>query len=154
MCVVTPKKTPRIPGEQKFWVVIHWFAVLQTVYLVEEAITGGAAATSILIVVIAALATIIVAVFATVLSRRRLSTPLFIKWTATGRVIAVAWSLIGVVLFVVPVLSVVLDFELGDVDWTGGLIGAVGSVSFLAAVGPGYSDLREALAHKDEPVAA
>ena len=154
MCVVTAKQTPRIPGEQKFWVVIHWFAVLQTLYLVEEAIVGGAPATNTLIVIIAALATIIVAVFATVLSRRRLPTQLFVKWTSTGRVIAVGWTFIGLVLFVVPVLSALLDFELGNVDWTGGFIGAVGSVSFLAAVGPGYSDLREALAHKDEPVAA
>lgn len=154
MCVVTSKNTPRIPREQKLWVVIHWFAVLQTVYLVVFAIVGSAPATNTLVVVIAAVATVIVAIFATVLSRRQLPTQLFVKWTTTGRVIALGWSFIGVALIAVPIVSTILDFEVGTLDWTGGLVGAVGSVSFLAAVGPGYSDLREAIAHAKEPAAA
>ena len=154
MCVVTAKQTPRIPGEQKFWVVIHWFAVLQPLYLVQVALVNGAPATNTLVLVIAVIATVIVAVFATVLARRRLTTQFFVKWTTTGRIIAVGWTFIGIALVVVPVVAALLEFEVGDADWTGGIIGAVGSVSFLAAIGPGYSDLREALAHEDDPVAA
>lgn len=154
MCFVAEPKTPRIPREQKFWLVIHWFALLQTVYLFGTAITHAATASEITIVTVATVATALAVYFAMRLARRRISTQLFIKWTTSGRVIAVGWSFIGLVLFAVPVVSVLTGVDLVNDEWTGGFLGTIGSVSFLAMVGPGYSDFREALAHAKEPDAA
>lgn len=146
MCVT---ETARIPREQKFWLVLHWIALVLTVYLVVAAISGGAEAYSVLIVVLALLATVLALVFATRIARLRLSTPRFVKLTTTGRVIAAGWTFIGLLLFVVPILSLFFELDITNSAWTSGVIGAVGSVSLLAMIGPGYSDFREALAPKD-----
>lgn len=145
---------PRIPREQKFWLVIHWIAVLQPVHLLVQGTIGGLPASQMAVVVIATIATLIAVYCATRLARRHLPTDRFIKWTTTGRVIAVGWTFIGLVLFVIPVVSVLANVDLTGDTWTSGFLGAVGSVSFLAMIGPGYSDFREALAHVDASASA
>lgn len=147
MCLVAETVKTRIPGEQRFWLVLHWFALVQTLYLATVAILNSAPAYSVLITVLALVAMATAVYFAMRIARRHVTTQQFVKWTTTGRVLAVGWSFIGVLLFVVPVLSAFVELDVTNSSWTSGVIGAIGSVSALAMIGPGYAEFREALAH-------
>ena len=154
MSVVAETTAPRIPKEQKFWLVLHWFALLQTVYLAVVGVLGGVPAYSELILILAMLATVLAVFCGMRIARLRVTTQQFVKWTTTGRVIAVGWTFIGIVLTIVPIVGAFVELDVQNEGWTSGVIGAVGSVSFLAMIGPGYSDYREALASVKDQAAA
>lgn len=150
MLLVSETTTPRIPGEQKFWLVVHWFALLQTLSLFVTAVAGGSTVAQSAIVAVSCVATALAVYFPMRIARRRVSTVFFVKWTAVARLIAVGWTLIGIVLFLVPVVSVLANVDLGDnEDWTAGYLGPLGVVAFLTMVGPGYAQFREAMVQKD-----
>jgi len=115
MCVVDETETPRIPREQKFWLVIYWLPLATTGLLVFEAVTLGARTSQIAILLLAALSSLLGALMAMSVARKRVTTAAFIKATTTTRVIAVAWVCIGLVLVVVPVLSVLAGVTIDEV---------------------------------------
>jgi hypothetical protein len=147
MCVVA--ETPRIPREQKFWLVVYWLPLVTTGFLVAVGIRSGATTSQVAVLVIATVAALLGVLMAMRVARRRVTTAAFIKATTTMRVIAVAWVCIGLILAVVPIVSVLAGADI-DPLWTAGFLGTVGSVSFLAIVGPAYSEYREALAKADD----
>jgi hypothetical protein len=147
------ERETRVPAMQVFWLVIYWLAVVQTLYLEYEAISGGVPAYSIAIVGLAASATVIGAVLATRLAMKRVSNHWFIKGTTTERVIAVAWFLLGLAINIAPVIDVLFNLDLAGDSLTAGILSTVGSVSFIAILGPGYSEYRDALATLEGDVA-
>ena len=137
---------PHIPPLQVVWLCVYWVAVLSNVYFWFYGATNGAAAYSMVILTLALSATVIGALFATRLLRQRVASHWFVKGTTTARVVAVAWILLGLAVQIGPVLSVVFGIDLDITLLTGGIIGTAGSVSFLAILGPGYGEYRDALA--------
>ena len=141
-------ETPRIPREQKFWLVVYWLPLVTTGLLVLLGIQNGATTSELAVLVITTVASLLGVLMAMRVARRRVTTAAFIKATTTMRVTAVAWVCIGLVLGIAPIFSVLVGVDI-DPLWTAGFLGTVGSVSFLAIVGPAYSEYREALAKAD-----
>jgi hypothetical protein len=69
----------------------------------------------------------------------------FIKSTTTIRVIAIAWILLAVAIVSGAVVAVFAAVPNEAVDWSKGFAGTVGAISILAALGPAYSEYREAM---------
>lgn len=130
---------------QSLWLVVYWLGFSVTVFLLAQAVIARMAPSSVMVVAVASAAALIVCIFAVRISRHGVDDTTFIKATTTGRVITVAWLAIGIIIVVVPVVSVFTGLELGRDEWTSGFLGTVGAVSFLAAVGPGYSEYRGAV---------
>jgi len=147
MEVTTPAAPakPHIPPLQVVWLVIYWLAVLTTIYFWLYGATNGVAAYSMVILSLALAASVIGAVFGTTLLRNRVASHWFVKGTTTARVIAIAWIFLGLAINIGPVVSVLFNVDLTNDALTGGVLGTVGSVSFLAILGPGYSEYRDAL---------
>lgn len=135
---------------QTFWLVIYWvgFAVVASLVIqsILGAVVGDLTISSVAIVCLAAAASLIGCIFSVRISGRRLSDTVFVKFTTTVRVIAVGWVLIGIVINLVPIIEVLAGLDgLANDEWTSGFLGTVGSISFLAVWGPGYSDYRQAM---------
>lgn len=138
---------PRLPGTQSTWLVVYWLATGANFLLFIQGILSAAALPlpSVVAVTLAFTATLIGAVFATRIARRGVQTTVFVRGTTTARVISVAWIVLGIGIVSVSVISVLTSVAATELDWTAGFAGAVGSISILAIIGPGYSEYREAV---------
>jgi hypothetical protein len=134
------------PRTQVVWLSIYWAAAVINAGLMIQGLAsiGEIPLPGIVAVVLAFISTLIGALFATRIMRRRVESTVFIRGTTTVRVIAIAWIVIEFAIVSTAVLSVVTGLELSELDWSPGFAGTVGSVSLLAVLGPGYSEYREA----------
>lgn len=139
---------PKAPRTQRVWLSVYWAAAVINTWLLVIGLASAAEFTlpSLVAVTLAFVSTLIGAIFATRILRHGVTTTVFVRSTTTVRVIAVAWVLLEVAIVSAGVLSVVTGIDTKDLDWSGGFAGAVGSISILAVLGPGYKEYREAVA--------
>lgn len=142
----------RTPRTQIVWLTIYWAAAVINGALMIEGLAniGELPLPGIVAVVLAFISTLVGAVFATRIVRRGVQTTTFVRGTTTVRVIAVAWIVIEFAIVSTAILSALTGLELSELDWSPSFAGAVGSVSLLAVLGPGYAEYREA-AHPRTP---
>lgn len=138
----------RTPATQTVWLVVYWFAASVNFFLMMQALIFAAefSLPNLAAVVLAFVSTLIGALFATRILRRGVTTTVFVRCTTTVRTIAVAWTLLAVAIFSGSVIAVIAQLETSEVDWSAGFAGAVGSISILAVLGPGYKEYRDAVA--------
>ena len=136
-----------MPASQMLWLVVYWWSLLVDLYLLGSALLlpEGVAIYQVLVILLAGAAIVLGSTFATRIARRRVPNVVFIRGTTTMRVTAVAWLILGVVLILMPIIDVLFDIDTGALLLADGLLGTVGSISFLGMVGPGYSEYREAM---------
>lgn len=136
------------PASQSVWLTIYWIAAVINSWLMIQAITSAAVLRlpAIVAVILACISTVVGAVFATRILRRGVSTTIFVKSTTTVRVIAIAWIVLEIAIVSTAVISTFTQLDISELDWSEGFAGAVGSISLLAVLGPGYSEYREAMA--------
>lgn len=139
---------PKAPLTQRVWLAVYWAAAVINTWLLVIGLASAAEfeLPSLVAVALAFVSTLIGALFATVILRHGVTTTVFVRSTTTVRVIAVAWVLLEVAIVSTGVLSVVTGIDTRDLDWSAGFAGAVGSISILAVLGPGYKEYREAVA--------
>ncbi|MCU1441315.1 MAG: hypothetical protein JWP85_2312 [Rhodoglobus sp.] len=137
-----------LPTSQVLWLVVYWWSLLVDLYLLGWILlfpdeTEGY---QVVVIILAGAAVVLGSTFATRIARRGVSNVTFIKGTTTIRVIAIAWLMLGVVLIAIPIIEVLVNVDVGGDVLGDGLLGTVGSISFLGMIGPGYSEYREAMA--------
>lgn len=145
-----------IPTTQKVWLTIYWFGVLLNLLLLVEGISsiGEVPIAQLVILAIAAVSAVIGALFATRIMASRVTTTQFVKSTTTARVISVAWIFIQLSIYASAIISVMANIDTSLIDFSGGFLGTVGSVSLLAIIGPGYGEYREGMSHASKRDAA
>lgn len=137
---------PRTPAAQQVWLVLYWLALAVNVGLLLIGLLNRETTfASLVALVLAAASTLIGAVFATRILRAGVTTTVFVKTTTTIRVIALAWVLLSLAIVTGAVVAVFADLPQEDVDWSAGFAGTVGAISILAALGPAYSEYRDAM---------
>jgi hypothetical protein len=138
----------KAPRAQSVWLTIYWTAAVINTWLMIQGIASVATLPlpSVVAVILACVSTVLGAIFATRILRHRVSTTIFVKATTTVRVIAIAWIVLEVAIVSTAVVSVLTNIDTSELDWSAGFAGAVGSISLLAVLGPGYSEYREAIA--------
>jgi hypothetical protein len=136
-----------MPTSQVLWLIVYWWSLLVNLYLLASALLrpDETEVYQVVVLLLAGAAVVLGSTFATRIARRRVSNVTFIKGTTTIRVIAIAWLMLGVVLIAIPIIEVLINIDTGGKALAGGLLGTVGSISFLGMVGPGYSEYREAM---------
>ncbi|MDO7883000.1 hypothetical protein [Antiquaquibacter soli] len=139
---------PKAPLTQRVWLAVYWAAAVINTWLLVIGLASAAEfeLPSLVAVALAFVSTLIGALFATFILRHGVTTTVFVRSTTTVRVIAVAWVLLELAIVSTGVLSVVTGIDTRDLDWSAGFAGAVGSISILAVLGPGYKEYREAVA--------
>jgi hypothetical protein len=138
--------TQAAPAVQVVWLTLYWTALAVNSVLLIVGLAGPETTfASMVALVLAAASTLIGAIFATRILRARVTSTVFIKSTTTIRVIAIAWILLAVAIVSGAVVAVFAAVPNEAVDWSKGFAGTVGAISILAALGPAYSEYREAM---------
>jgi hypothetical protein len=137
-----------LPTSQVLWLTVYWWSLVANLYLLGSAVLlhDDTEPYQVVILVLAGAAVVIGSTFATRIARRGVSNVVFVKSTTTIRVVAVGWFMLGVILILVPVIEVLAGVKVGSDGLTDGLLGTVGSISFLGMIGPGYAEYREGMA--------
>jgi hypothetical protein len=136
----------RVPAAQQVWLVLYWFALAVNVALLLVGLASRETTfASLVALVLAAVSTLIGVIFAIRIARAHVTTTVFVKATTTVRVIALAWVLLSLAIVSGAVVAVFAGLPREDVDWSAGFAGTVGAISILAALGPAYSEYREAM---------
>jgi len=136
---------PTAPAVQVVWLALYWTALGVNTVLLIVGLLGSATFASMVALVLAAASTLIGALFATRILRAGVTSTVFIKSTTTIRVIAIAWILLALAIVTGAVVAVFAALPNEAVDWSKGFAGTVGAISILAALGPAYSEYREAM---------
>lgn len=99
--------------------------------------------------ILASVAAVLALVFVRRLTKAGVRDVAFIKATTTARLIAVAWVLVMIAIVSGTIVGVIWSIEAETLDWTAGIISVLGTASLIAMVGPGYTEYREGLLHRD-----